>query len=256
MYVKTNDVPSAFVTKGKKRLRQYDGYVYLNHGDEFELELFNPTSQKILAKISLNGEDLGSGIILRPGERVFLERYFDEARKFLFETYEIDKNDEEAKRAIEKNGLVEVSFYKERKMAPTIISFTYDNTNVQYQPKTNFHTRLNPDASYIGTTATPCSMYSSNIDMSCSAEQNTVNYSHTNDKMETGRIERGNQSNQEFIVSDDSFDYFYSWKKVWKILSESSRPVFKEDLKEYCTNCGARRKKSSHKFCPHCGNKF
>ena len=83
-------VPVAYVTKGRQRVKQFSGHgngsVYLRNGDEFELELFNPTTSKVLAKISLNGKSLGSGIVLRPGERVFLERYFDEAKKFLFET--------------------------------------------------------------------------------------------------------------------------------------------------------------------------
>lgn len=75
-------VPQSFITKGKQRLKQHIDTVYMNNGDEFEIELFNPTQQKVLAKIELNGKSIGSGIIVRPGERVFLERYLDEARKF------------------------------------------------------------------------------------------------------------------------------------------------------------------------------
>jgi hypothetical protein len=58
--------------------------VYLNNGDEFEIELFNPTISKVMAKIDLNGISIGPGVVLRPGERVFLERYINEAKKFLF----------------------------------------------------------------------------------------------------------------------------------------------------------------------------
>ena len=79
-------VPQSFITKSKQRLKQHTDTVYLNNGDEFEIELFNPTQNKVLSKIEINGVSIGNGIILRPGERVFLERYLDEAKKFLFET--------------------------------------------------------------------------------------------------------------------------------------------------------------------------
>ena len=77
--------PTAFVTKGRQRVKQYNNdSVYLNNGNEFELELFNPTTSKVMAKIELNGISIGAGIVLRPGERVFIERYLDEAKKFMF----------------------------------------------------------------------------------------------------------------------------------------------------------------------------
>jgi hypothetical protein len=67
-------VPQSFITKSKQRLKQQIDTVYLNDGDEFEIELYNPTQNKVLAKIEMNGNSIGNGIILRPGERVFLER--------------------------------------------------------------------------------------------------------------------------------------------------------------------------------------
>ena len=97
-------VPQSFITKGKQRLKQHIDTVYLNNGDEFEIELYNPTQNKVLAKIELNGSSIGSGIILRPGERVFLERYLNEAKKFLFETYNVNGDNEEVQRAIAENG--------------------------------------------------------------------------------------------------------------------------------------------------------
>ena len=41
-------VPSAFVTKSKQRVKQHSNQIiYLNNGDEFEIELFNPTTNKV-----------------------------------------------------------------------------------------------------------------------------------------------------------------------------------------------------------------
>ena len=82
-----NPAPEAFITKGKQREKQFNGTVYLKDGDNFEIELFNPKSTKVLAKISLDGKRISTaGIVLRPGERVFLERYIDSNNKFLFST--------------------------------------------------------------------------------------------------------------------------------------------------------------------------
>jgi hypothetical protein len=75
--------PEAFITKGKKRIKQFDGQVYLSDGDEYEIELFNPTQEVVLAKIKIDGDYIaGGGIVLRRGERVFLERFLDSPNRF------------------------------------------------------------------------------------------------------------------------------------------------------------------------------
>jgi len=70
-----------------------------------------PPTKVFIAKISLNGNRISnSGVVLKPGQRVFLERYLDEDRKFLFETYEVSDS-KTNQRAIENNGLVIVEFF-------------------------------------------------------------------------------------------------------------------------------------------------
>jgi len=260
VHLQQASVPSIFVTKGRQRLKQYGNVIYLKNGDEFELELFNPTQNKVLAKINLNGKSLGNGLVLRPGERVFLERYFDEARKFLFETYEINGADAAAKAAIAKNGAVDVEFFDEYKPYPywqnTIY---YTNTggigagsNPMYG---NSSTSINAGARGMssGTLSNSCS-YSS------SPEDNfaPVDFDRAFDfvPQETGRVEKGSNSNQDFNYDSTQFSSYCSWRTSWTILPESNRPYVSEDIKIFCTNCGAKRKKSSHTFCPKCGNRF
>jgi len=87
---------------------------YLQKGQEFQIELFNPTTDVVLAKIILNGKPISQGgLVLNPGQRVFLERYLDVAKKFLFDTYEV-ANTNEVKAAIENNGDFKVEFFRER----------------------------------------------------------------------------------------------------------------------------------------------
>lgn len=251
-------VPTAFVTKGRQRVKQYGNNVYLKNGEEFEIELFNPTTNKILAKISINGNSLGSGIVLRPGERVFLERYLDEAKKFLFETYEVASNDINVKEAIKKNGDLEVEFYEEYKN-PSQVVYNYPNWDwsginspgVYYTNSGGFSGNSSPSYS------SPRGI-SAGVQCFCSAD-NTLDMKSVDIDLkmqETGRIEKGSTSSQGFVYDSTSFNTYFSWKDIWKILPESQRPFVKEDLSIYCTNCGAKRKKSSHQFCPNCGTKY
>ena len=116
----TPSVPTANIAVNKSRIKLYTkaGQMptyYLQSGQEFQIELFNPTSDVILAKIHLNGKAISqTGLVLNPGQRVFLDRYLDVAKKFLFDTYEVS-NTEEVKKAIEDNGDLKVEFYRESK---------------------------------------------------------------------------------------------------------------------------------------------
>lgn len=264
--------PTVFVTKGRKRVKQYgNNLVYLKNGDEFELELFNPTSNKILAKISLNGKSLGEGLVLRPGERVFLERYFDEAKKFRFETYEVDVKDPNVSDAIKMNGIVDVEFYDEY-IKPYIIQYPvyYYHYYPWYVPHTptitwssdTYRYTTNSNSLTVGNSGT-----TNNVTYSCSNNLDNTSFScycsdikQSNEKnidiQETGRVEKGSYSEQHFTYDSTSFNYYCTWKCVWTIIPESHKAYRKEDLKVYCALCGSRRKKETYKYCPNCGQKY
>lgn len=230
-------VPQSFITKGKQRLKQHIDSVYLDNGDEFEIELFNPTENKVLAKIELNGESIGNGIILRPGERVFLERYLDEPKKFLFETYHVDMNNKDVKNAIQKNGDVIVKFYN------------------QYFTNTNYvHTDL--IYNYSNNTSDNISIFNTSNNTSFNTNDKFIYSTLMWDLKETGRVEKGSKSDQSFNYDYTTFSQYPTKSDWWKIKPNSLKPFFKEDLVVYCTECGSKRKKDSHKFCPHCGTKF
>jgi hypothetical protein len=116
-------VPTANIAVNKSRIKLYNKKgdlptYYLQKGQEFQIELFNPTTESILAKITLNGNVISQGgLVLNPGQRVFLDRYLDVAKKFLFDTYEV-ANTQEVKEAIINNGDFKVQFYREMKSRP------------------------------------------------------------------------------------------------------------------------------------------
>lgn len=267
-------VPQSFVTKGKQRLKQYTDTVYLNNGDEFEIELYNPTTNKVLAKIELNGTSIGSGIVLRPGERVFLERYLDVARKFLFETYNVEGGSNEVQQAIMKNGLVTVKFFNEQVLhSPLVLSGSWGtgNSTITTYPNNPFtYTTISGgNTTYTSGTST---FSNSSLNMS-----NTAYFSNTavttdsllqssnslrsfspkkSKSIETGRVEKGSSSDQSFTYDSATFSTYPSYTNTWKLLPKSQKVLVKEDLTVYCTECGSKRKKDTHKFCPQCGTKF
>jgi hypothetical protein len=262
--------PQSFITKGRKRLKQNIDTVYLKNGDEFEIELYNPTQNKVLAKIDLNGNSIGNGIILRPGERVFLERYLDVAKKFLFETYSVDSDDKQTLNAIQDNGDVTVKFFNESFYMPNISNglnwtSTGSNTGTYYMPLSGTYT---PNFTTITSTSNSIGYYSTGTSTSgvnAAYLNNTVpvntfegpnKRSKKSKELETGRVEKGSNSTQTFTFDNTTFNSYSSWTNWWKIKPQSTAFVFREDLVTYCTECGAKRKKDSHKFCPHCGTQY
>jgi hypothetical protein len=242
-------VPQSFITKGKQRLKQHIDTVYLNDGDEFEIELYNPTQNKVLAKIEMNGNSIGNGIILRPGERVFLERYLDEAKKFLFETYVVNGNNEEVQQAIAHNGDVVIKFYDEVKISTYN---AYSGTVTINNPNFGWGSTTTGSPYYGNATFTTSN---TNLFYNSSLTSGTINTNSLR-SLETGRVEKGSDSNQSFTYDNSSFNSYSSTTNWWKIKPKSTQVITKEDLVTYCTECGSKRKKDTHKFCPHCGTKF
>jgi len=253
--------PEAFITKGKKRIKQFDGQVYLSDGDEYEIELFNPTQEVVLAKIKIDGDYIaGGGIVLRRGERVFLERFLDSPNKFKYSTYVVNGNNTEVRDAIRNNGYVEIEFYSEYKPAipnRTIYgspNYTYSTHTVNGNPITFTTTGVNSLTSGTSTTSTSTFYNASLTSTNTFAGPNIRSLSN---KVETGTTEMGSGSDQTFQHTNKTFNQFSFWNVAWQILPLSQKQYTVEEVgTNYCGNCGAKRKKSSFKFCPHCGNKF
>jgi len=246
LYTYTNTVPapSAFITVNKQRLRQNGKLVYMKDQTEFEIELYNPTKEKIMAMIDLNGNPISSsGIILKPGQRVFLERFLDDEKKFLYETYVVDNN-KETKEAIAENGKVTVKFHKELKPRPRSLSYgtIYNGSSgfgwseITY---TNFNTPITCDTSDVIGTHNTFLTNSGNI---------------TNMK-ETGAIEQGGKSDQELVSANGDFEWFHTWIDEWQIMPHSQQPKTAKDLVSRCPSC-SNKLKSTYKFCPDCGSEI
>jgi len=256
--------PEAWVAVSNNRQKIYgtkENLVYLDNGQEFQIELYNPTTISYLAKIYLNDKLISnSGLVLKPGQRYFLDRHIDEQKKLLFSTYEVEDT-EEVKRAIENNGKVKVEFYAEQTNPISISTGTYTWITTpgtwSIQPYYYGGSNLVGDQTYFtnsvgvtdsgtisgnGITSTNTS-YSSDLSGSLESKKS----------IETGRIESGEKSNQSFGTDHGTYSFYCSYISEYQILPRSTKPVEVTEIRSYCTSCGSRIKKKTWKFCPNCG---
>ena len=246
---------TAHITRNNSRLKIYGNSIYLKDSQAFEIELFNPTPGKMLAKIEINGRFISdAGIVLNPGQRIYLERFIDSNNKFVFETYDIDKNPE-AIAAIKDNGKVNVYFYDEyfgmSSNCTTFNTFTgeynyFDNVGNTGPGFFDSSIGMTGVGSSCGVTATGSS--------SVTLDQGVLS-TFTSKSIETGRVERGDESNQNFASVQGEFNGYHTNMVSYQILPESKRNIQATDIRNYCTKCGIRVKKASWKFCPGCGTK-
>lgn len=258
----------ARIALNKSLLKEYhnnqdERIVYLNDGDEFQIQLFNPFNYVIGISFSFNSDDNESSklLVIKPGERIWLDRYLDEDRKLKFSTYEVG-NSKAVKEAIKNNGELNVYFYSEVKNKPYYVyngsvtsissgdlkpwkddiwytTSTYDNSVEHQTCYTNFcQSTINAN-------------YNNNNTYSCSC----ASASYPSNKIETGRIEKGNKSSQKFDKYYGDFDYLPFKKETIKILPQSQKQISSDELKrKYCWKCG-RKIKDKFEYCPYCGTK-
>jgi len=256
------DVPTVHITSNRNRVKTYGNVAYMKSGTNFEIEIFNPTQGRLLANISIDGRNISTnGLVINPGQRVYLERWLDEARKFKFSTYEVE-NSAPAKKAIEQNGKIEVSLYSE--------TINLSNNFWNYNTGTiNLNSGIGTfTAPPFGGTTTTNIFYSSNIDTSLTngvygirGANGAVGVSGVdgilNEKsIETGRTEKGEKSDQGFEQTTGDFNSWPMMTVNLQILPESAKPVEIEKIRSYCTECGTRVRATSWKFCPSCGKKL
>jgi hypothetical protein len=273
MKAKTLDtgIPCAWISIDGGRKKIYDDkFVYLKDGQTFEIELKNPTSTTYLAKIKLNGKHTSqSGIVLRPAEKVVLKRYLDSNHAYVFKTYEVDGNNSAVDAIIAENGLLEVEFYAEQVIVP-INNYYYPSYQPYYQP---FYT----NNVFYGSSIGGSSLTGSNITYSTTTNNasftntgsanvnlDSLNCSYTSDvnnalsddqeeTKETGTVEMGAKTDQEFRTVNKMFNSYVSYTTKYQILPESQKPIVAEEIKIYCSDCG-KKCKHKDKFCSHCGH--
>lgn len=249
----------------KNRLKVYtNNRLYLNEGDEFQIEFENYTTRNFLAKIKLNGEWISnSGLILKPGQHIYLDRYLDTPRRFKFSTYAVD-NTPQAKQAIKNNGEVEIYFYEQ------LINFNFTNYPSITQPDYWWYNNqdITGSVSYRGSNANALygagrygyadrgyDIMSVNCCNTNQDDQINLMNERNEGKIETGRVEQGSHSSQVLKEENMEFNNWHSHFIIYKILPISQQ-TYEQPVRNYCSSCSYRVRDSKWVFCPKCGNKI
>jgi hypothetical protein len=253
-----------------KQLRKVYGNkknkIYLNNDDYIQINIFNPTFERIGVQLEFNGSLENKMLIVNPGQKILLDRFVDTKKKIKFSTYFIDKNNKLSKKAIEKNGSITIHFWKEKNNTQLNISSTtrtwinYDD--IQTYPLNNYNSILN-------NITTSNNTYQSHT---------TSNTSNLDNLLETGRLEKGEKSKQkmndvyfesDYIFHSQKFKLlpFSQMKEKKKSIPDNIKPEYisvdshnnyykNTDHRIYCSNplCGYRIRNRNWKFCPVCGN--
>lgn len=247
--------------------------VYLKNGTEFQIYLKNPYQSHLGVKIYVNNKYIGNMLVLRPGQSCWLERYLNENSKFLFSTYEVE-NSAEMKYAIKQNGIVKLEFYHETETVDNGLRIVNDYNLINLNSLSDDCLRTY-DVCYNSPTTSLGMTYDSNVTLtasnnlsSCSfsansatAGMNTLKKARSakairqeiDDTIETGRIEKGSHSDQEFNTCDIKFDYRAFKTESILILPQSRKSVTVEETRRrYCSQCG-KKVSPKDKFCSNCG---
>jgi hypothetical protein len=268
---KGTNLPGAWIVnpkdKGRKSIK--GDKIYLDNGQEFEIEIFNPLKESVLADIRLNGNSIcKTGLVIKPGQRVYLDCFVDDRKKFIFQTYQIDGSQESID-ATSDNGLLEVFFYKEQ--AVTLQNWTDRFHKVvihEYYPVYPVYPRWYPYSGTIltggittgaitsGTTLTTTngsnaifSTNSGNFTVGNSYNSGTLTSGNTAyynspvaGSLETGRVEKGEKSNQQFVDVDMEFEKNYIHHLVYQLLPSSRKP---KEVKDFSKNSEKKTNRNS-----------
>ena len=267
----------------KSLLKEYSNssderIIYMNDGTEFQIQVFNPYSYVIGVSFEFNNHNNTSQLlVLRPGERVWLDRFLDNESKLLFSTYQVGAS-KEVQEAIKDNGNLCIKFYKERENKPQVsyvktypydwnikpietIDVYYNNIGNSYCLDNN--SNINCASSVNFCSAVDCSLSLDSSITQASAASTYTSFSSSLPKksrslpksIETGRIEKGSHSNQRFENVYKDFEYWPFKTEYIKILPTSQKQINSNDLqKKYCHECG-KKLNPKFKFCPSCGAK-
>lgn len=243
--------------------------VYLNDGTEFQIYLKNPYQTHLGIKISVNNKSIGNMLVLRPGQSFWLDRFLNDNKKFLFSTYNVE-NTAEMKYATNNNGKVKIEFYHEKEETPyfsaKIVEPSYDFvTTATYNSDTintcasskSFNTPINTYSCSTGDIGNLSANAATNSRLRSMSYDTSVSTTKIDDSyLETGRVEKGGVSRQEFEYCDINFDYYAFKTENILILPTSRKQIRAEETRRrYCSQCG-KKVNPKDKFCSNCGAKL
>ena len=84
------------------------------------------------------------------------------------------------------------------------------------------------------------------------SSQNKNSRVYNEEKLETGRVEKGDESNQDFETVDTKFQSTPFHTINYMLKPESTKQQNIGEIRNYCSRCGYRIRKQSWNYCPKC----
>lgn len=308
-YRLSDSMPSAIILAKNPRsgsldeLKTYqENQIFLNNKDEFQIRLFNPLSEKIGVSIELNGKLPSGLLILNPGQDIIVDRFIDDKKKMIFETYQYDASNPSAEKAVAKNGVINLRFFKEY-TPPIYNAYNYGtlhisggtftggyatltNTNgmgsCTTQGLTNINSTFTSNSSnnfnspgvyccdsdlsfvddfkdYVAENIEDSIDYSDYVKQSSGSKSRGImkgKQMSKDFKKETGRVEKGQASNQNFDQVNAQFETYPFYVVSYQLKPNSEKNTLLTEVREYCTSCGFRLRNKNWSYCPKCGEKL
>jgi hypothetical protein len=256
-YLRSGSGPTAIITSHNSERKIYQGNtVYLNDGDNFEIRLFNPLSEKIGVEIRFNDQKKSNQLlVMNPGQDYILDRFIEEQRKMIFDTYLINGDNPDAVSAAANNGKVEILFYKEkiRCNPPPWNSTNWSYTSVCDSTGGSSQTTYKSSNLRLGASDSITYYNSSNENIFTDGELGMYkSLDESSNDLETGRVEKGDHSNQNFQQVEIEFETYPFHTITYWLKPTSTKPIYTRQIKHHCSKCGARIKEK-YNFCPVCG---
>jgi len=219
-------------TRGRTKTYQPGSKIFLNDGEEFEIELHNPTTDNVKAEIEIDGKPIvEGGLVLRSGQRVYLECFPDSKKKFTFKTYEVE-NTKESKEATANNGRVSIKFYREHFIHNFWVSNNCWDRGTYITP--NLYTSNYPYIAIAGTLFAQTG--TTNLNTLTNHSVNTGIDGMLSEKyssnIETGQVDGGQISTQNFGTTDMTFETWVLSSYSFQLLPMSHKPA---DVQEFKT---------------------
>lgn len=252
--IQLNEECSAIITSNGNEQKVYkENTIFLNDKQQFEIKFLNLSQNDVAVSVKLNGEKSSNLLVIKNGQKVSIDRFLDDNKKMIFNTYDVDSDDKNVLNAIKNNGSVEISFYRKIVNYLPINWFNgyMTTTNTVYGGYPSYTTNTGGlDINLSGNITTNNASYANNV-----AEH--INIYSQSPSLETGKVEKGEKSTQEFVTTNGDFDLIPFKTITYKLLPISQKEtITSQDIRVYCTDCGQRKKKQHHKFCPNCGTKY
>jgi len=287
--VYSNRFIACVLVNGQPQKELANGTVPLPFGQEYSLRFRNKHNRRAVVKFTIDGENVsGNGYIVPANGVVDIHRHHDKDARFKFVSLDSPDAVDHGKNGPNvdgSKGVIEARFYLEKEQP---VYKTVEHHHHHHHPypvpqpypvypqpwpykqpavwRTNTRHKMLRSCGPAGQTI--CSMNAGTSQCASSGLESLKSAFTPSVELKDGCTVEGASSGQTFRTVDIQTENDYVVVRIIlrgseQLLAATPTPsvlneaIFPDaQLPTYCTNCGAKRGRSSDKFCGQCGHKF